>query len=69
MTVTAYELANGAQAKSATRYGDLPLGAVICGDERYNRPGLFNGSRGWDYWNRLAARCLASLRDSALMVS
>lgn len=28
-------------------------GAVIRGDERYNRPSLFNGPRGWDYWNRL----------------
>ena len=53
MTVTAFELANRAQAKSVARYGDLPLGAVIRGDERYNRRGLFNGPRGWDYWNRL----------------
>src|SRR6266496_2472476 len=50
---TTYELANRAEAKNAKRYGDLPLGAVIRGDERYNRPGLFNGPRGWDYWNRL----------------
>ena len=50
---TSFELANRAQAKSAERYGDLPLGTVIRGDERYNRPGLFNGPRGWDYWNRL----------------
>jgi hypothetical protein len=51
--VTAFELAHRDRAKSAARYGDLPLGAVIRGDERYNRPGLFNGPRGWDYWNRL----------------
>jgi hypothetical protein len=50
---TTYELANRAEAKNAKRYGDVPLGAVIRGDERYNRPGLFNGPRGWDYWNRL----------------
>ena len=53
MAVTAFELAKRGPAKSADRYGDLPLGAVIRGDERYNRPGLFNGPRGWDYWNRL----------------
>jgi hypothetical protein len=51
--VTDFELANRALAKSVNRYGDLPLGAVIRGDERYNRPGLFNGPRGWDYWDRL----------------
>src|SRR6266536_1061442 len=50
---TRYELANRAEAKNAKRYGDVPLGAVIRADERYNRPGLFNGPRGWDYWNRL----------------
>jgi hypothetical protein len=50
---TKYELANRAEAKNAKRYGDVPLGAVIRADERYNRPGLFNGPRGWDYWNRL----------------
>jgi len=53
MDVTAFELANRAPAKTVERYGDLPLGAVIRGDERYNRRGLFNGPRGWDYWNRL----------------
>jgi hypothetical protein len=50
---TTYELANRAEAKNAKRYGDVPLGAVIRANERYNRPGLFNGPRGWDYWNRL----------------
>lgn len=39
--------------KSTDRYGDLPLGAVVRTDERYNKPGLFLGPRGWDYWNRL----------------
>ncbi len=53
MTVTAFELAKRGPAKSADRYGDLPLGAVIRGDERYNRAGLFRGPRGWDYWDRL----------------
>jgi hypothetical protein len=42
-----------AAAQNAARYGDLPLGAVIRTDERYNKPGLFQGPRGWDYWNRL----------------
>jgi hypothetical protein len=42
-----------ATAQSADRYGNLPLGAVIRTDERYNQPGLFQGPRGWDYWNRL----------------
>ena len=42
-----------ATAKSVDRYGDLPLGAVIRSDERYGRDGLFQGPRGWDYWNRL----------------
>jgi hypothetical protein len=34
------------------RYGDLPLGAVIRTDERYNH-GLFKGPRGWACWNYL----------------
>ncbi|MBI3797847.1 MAG: hypothetical protein HY268_12880 [Deltaproteobacteria bacterium] len=42
-----------ATAQSADRYGNLPLGAVIRTDERYNKPGLFQGPRGWDYWNLL----------------
>jgi hypothetical protein len=29
------------------------LGAVIRTDERYGHDGLFQGPRGWDYWNLL----------------
>jgi hypothetical protein len=50
-----YILAHRAQAKSFERFGDLPLGAVIRGDERYGPALLFRGPRGWDYWNRLEA--------------
>ena len=46
-------LAHRAAAKSFGRYGDVPLGAVIRADERYNVNGLFQGPRGWDYWNYL----------------
>jgi hypothetical protein len=53
VTVTQYEVAHREPAKAAPRYGDLTLSAVIRGDERYNSRGLFNGPRGWDYWNRL----------------
>jgi hypothetical protein len=51
---TAFTLANRAAAKATDRYGDVPLGALIRTDERYNRDPLFQGPRGWDYWNRLA---------------
>ena len=37
MTVTAFELTNGAAARGAGSYGDAPLGAVIRRDERNNR--------------------------------
>jgi hypothetical protein len=47
-----FTLERRATAKQADRYGDPPLGAVIRSDERYNR-GLFQGPRGWDYWNLL----------------
>ncbi len=41
-------------AQHANRYGDLPLGAVIRTDERYNNSNsLFLGPRGWDFWNLL----------------
>ena len=40
-------------AQSVDRYGDVPLGAVIRTDERYNTNSLFQGPRGWDYWNLL----------------
>jgi len=42
-----------APARTADRYGNLPLGAVIRTDERYGHDGLFQGPRGWDYWNLL----------------
>lgn len=35
------------------RYGDVPLGAIFRTDERYNKNSLFQGPRGWDYWNYL----------------
>lgn len=49
---TPFTLKNRAPAKSVDRYGNLPLGAVIRTDERYNKPGLFQ-LRSWDCWNRL----------------
>jgi hypothetical protein len=51
---TSFTLEKRAATLGTDRYGNLPLGAVIRTDERYNRPGLFQGPRGWDYWNRLA---------------
>src|SRR5262245_18445610 len=48
-----FSLERRAAAKSSQRYGDVPLGAVIRTDERYNRNGLFQGPRGWAYWNYL----------------
>src|SRR3974377_335911 len=42
-----------APARTAERYGDLPLGAVIRTDERYGRDGLLQGPRGWNYWNMM----------------
>jgi hypothetical protein len=53
LALDSFTLANRADAKSVDRYGDVPLGAVIRTDERYNRGGLFQGPRGWDYWNLL----------------
>jgi hypothetical protein len=53
VALDSFTLANRAAAKSVDRYGDVPLGAVIRTDERYNRGGLFLGPRGWDYWNLL----------------
>lgn len=49
----AFTLEKRATAKRTDRYGDLPLGAVIRTDERYNKSSLFQGPRGWDYWNLL----------------
>jgi hypothetical protein len=51
--VDPFTLALRAPAKSTDRFGDLPLGAVIRTDERYGTDQLFEGPRGWDYWNRL----------------
>ncbi len=47
----AFTLERRATARHADRYGDLELGAVIRTDERYNKNGLFQGPRGWAYWN------------------
>jgi hypothetical protein len=49
-----YTLTNRAPTIHAERYGDVPLGAVIRTDERYNKGGLFAGPRGWSYCNFLA---------------
>jgi len=54
VALDSFTLANRAAAKSVDRYGDVPLGAMIRTDERYNRRGLFQGPRGWDYWNLLS---------------
>lgn len=48
-----FTLEKRAAAKSTDRYGNVPLGAVIRTDERYNKDGLFHGPRGWAYWNYL----------------
>jgi hypothetical protein len=53
LALDSFTLANRAAAKNVNLYGDVPLGAVIRTDERYNRGGLFQGPRGWDYWNLL----------------
>jgi hypothetical protein len=47
-----FTLERRATTKQVDRYGDVPLGAIVRTDERYNR-GLFNGPRGWAYWNLL----------------
>jgi hypothetical protein len=44
---------NRAMTQGTDRYGDVPLGAIIRTDERYNKGGLFQGPRGWSYWNLL----------------
>ena len=50
----AFTLANRAKAGGYTeRLGDVPLGGVIRTDERYNKDSLFQGPRGWAYWNLL----------------
>src|SRR5712691_10785414 len=52
---TTFTLEKKAVAPRADRYGDLPLEAVIRTDERYGHDGLFQGPRGWHYWNYLEA--------------
>ena len=41
------------RALDAPRFGDKSLENVIRTDDRYGHDGLFQGPRGWDYWNRL----------------
>jgi hypothetical protein len=48
-----FTLKNRAPGNTVQREGDVPLGAVIRTDERYNKDVLFNGPRGWVYWNYL----------------
>src|SRR6266496_3302332 len=50
---TPFTMEKRAPAKSVDRYGDLPLGAVIRTDERYNKPGSLFQLRSWDSWNLL----------------
>jgi hypothetical protein len=50
---TPFTLENRSAAQRADRYGNLPLGAVIRTDERYGSDPLFQGPRGWEYWNQL----------------
>jgi len=51
--IAPFTLEKRAAAQHVDRYGDLALGAVIRTDERYGRDALFQGPRGWDYWNLL----------------
>jgi hypothetical protein len=48
-----FTLEKRAAAQYVDREGDPPLGAIIRTDERYNKPSLFPGPRGWAYWNYL----------------
>ena len=50
---TPFTIEKRVPARSADRYGNLPLGALIRTDERYSQDRLIQGPRGWDYWNRL----------------
>jgi len=52
---TQFTLKNQELGTFVDRHGDVPLGALIRTDERYNKGGLFSGPRGWVYWNYLAA--------------
>jgi len=52
-TPPAFTFEHRAAAKASDRYGDVPLGAVIRTDDRYNTGGLIQGPHGWPYWNYL----------------
>lgn len=41
------------RGKDVTRFGDKSLENFIRTDERYGHDGLFQGPRGWGYWNYL----------------
>ncbi len=41
------------RAERVTRFGDKSLETVIRTDDRYGHDGLFQGPRGWPYWNFL----------------
>jgi hypothetical protein len=53
LAVDSFTLTNRSRTGHAERDGDVPSGAIIRTDERYNRDSLFYGPRGWDYWNLL----------------
>jgi hypothetical protein len=53
--VDPFTLEKRAAGKAVERDGDVPLGAVFRTDERYNDGSLFQGPRGWIYWNLLPA--------------
>jgi hypothetical protein len=52
LAVDSFTLDRRATTKEVERYGDVPLGAIVRTDERYNRS-MFSGPRGWAYWNLL----------------
>jgi hypothetical protein len=41
------------KALDVTRFGDKSLENLVRTDERYGHDGLFQGPRGWGYWNHL----------------
>jgi hypothetical protein len=45
--------ARNLRAKDVTRFGDKSLENFIRTDQRYGHDGLFQGPRGWGYWNYL----------------
>jgi hypothetical protein len=48
-----FTLKNRVPGQETAREGDVPLGAIFRGDERYNNGSVFSGPRGWSYWNLL----------------